>query len=107
MDCVSFFQFVTFSTLVDGHLKSGLYRFLLLGRNKIDDLDTEKQGGVGRDRTHSTISISKVRWADNFSLGTLGQTQETLVPALDNLICPNFKGEWLITIVARIKLCAI
>jgi len=107
MDCVSFFQFVTFSTLVDGHLKSGLYRFLLLGRNKIDDLDTEKQGGVGRDRTHSTISISKVRWADNFSLGTLGKALETFVPALNHLSFSNNKRKRIIVFVARIKLCAI
>ena len=64
----------------------------------------EGENGVGRDDGWcSTSSISKLRWSDDCSLGSLLHFDEALIPCWDDLADTNLAHKWFISLNGRVE----
>ena len=73
-----------------------------------DNLDVEDESGVGWDDTASTCgTVPVVRWAGKSGLSANFESNESLIPALDDLAGTNNELKWLTSVVAGVELVAI
>lgn len=66
-----------------------------VGLLDLEQLNVESQLAVGRDAGHATRAVSEMGRDGQSSLATNGHTDNTDVPALDNLALTDLEGERL------------
>lgn len=84
---------------------SALKLTALLGRNanNAHKLCLELEHRIGRDRSHTSRTVSPLRLNDQGSLLAWAHVQESLVPSLDDLSLANVEGQRLAAVVAGVE----
>ena len=73
-----------------------------------DNFNLEDKSGVGWDDTASTCgTVPVVGWAVKSGLGANVESNESLIPSLDDLAGTNGELEWLASVVAGVELAAV
>jgi len=115
VDLVSLLELVAFSFLGDGHLELSrvnlavflrffcFHRLFLHGlcllRLSADDLNIEDEGRIGWNRSHLTVTVAVLRWADKLSFAASLKADETFVPTADHGFLANLEAHRLASLV--------
>ena len=106
VDCFSNFLIQSIQLLIILFL-TRFFFFRRLWAFKIYKLDIKLQCGIRWNWSHSSLAISNVRWAIEYSFRSFLHLKEPIIPTFDDLTDSNDKVKRLTSISARIELRSI